>query len=95
MYSVQNPTYQGGMQAGLEARFVRAARHSRMVRALRIAVPTVVGLVMAALIAISIFNPFRALSKLPLEMDNLIVSGTGTSPMESPHLSGFTPDKRP
>ncbi len=94
MYSVQNPTYQGGMQAGLEARFVRAARHSRMVRALRIAVPTVVGLVMAALIAISIFNPFRALSKLPLEMDNLIVSGTKVT-MESPHLSGFTPDKRP
>ena len=65
-----------------------------MVRVLRIAVPAVVGLVMAALIAISIFNPFRALSKLPLDMDNLVVSGTKIT-MESPHLSGFTPDKRP
>lgn len=90
MYSVQNPTY----QSGLEARFAVAARHSRMVRALRVAVPAVVGLVMAALVAISIFNPFRALSKLPLDMDNLVVSGTKIT-METPHLSGFTPDKRP
>jgi lipopolysaccharide export system protein LptC len=90
VYSVQNPTY----QAGLEARFARAARHSRMVRVLRIAVPAVVALVMAALVAISIFNPFRALSKLPVDMGNLVVSGTKIT-MESPHLSGFTPDKRP
>ncbi|MEH6951877.1 LPS export ABC transporter periplasmic protein LptC [Nitrobacter sp. NHB1] len=94
MYSVQNPTYQAGMQAGLEVRFARAARHSRMVRALRIAVPAVVGLVMAALIAIAVFNPFRALAKLPLDMDNLVVSGTKIT-MEAPHLSGFTPDNRP
>ena len=90
MYSVQNPTY----QVGLEARFARAARHSRMVRVLRVAVPAVVGLVLAALVAIAVFNPFRALSKLPLDMGNLVVSGTKIT-MESPHLSGFTPDKRP
>src|SRR4029077_16868255 len=36
--SVQNPAY----QASLEARFAIAARHSRMVRALRIAVPAAV-----------------------------------------------------
>jgi lipopolysaccharide export system protein LptC len=82
------------MRAGLEARFARAARHSRMVRALRIAVPAVVGLVMAGLVAIAVFNPFHALAKLPLDMDNLVVSGTKIT-MESPHLSGFTPDKRP
>jgi len=90
VYSVQNPTY----QVGLEARFARAARHSRMVRVLRVAVPAVVGLVLAALVAIAVFNPFRALSKLPLDMGNLVVSGTKIT-MESPHLSGFTPDKRP
>jgi lipopolysaccharide export system protein LptC len=82
------------MQADLEARFARAARHSRMVRALRIAVPAVVGLVMAAVVAIAVFNPFRALAKLPLDMDNLVVSGTKIT-MESPRLAGFTPDKRP
>src|SRR6201990_158740 len=79
----------------MDARFAIAARHSRMVRALRIAVPAVVGLAMAAVVAISIFNPFRALMKqLPVDMDNLVVSGTKIT-MESPHMSGFTPDQRP
>jgi lipopolysaccharide export system protein LptC len=88
---VQSPT----LQAGMDARFAIAARHSRMVRILRIAVPAVVGLVMAALIAISIFNPFRALMKqLPIDMDNLVVSGTKVT-MEAPHMSGFSPDQRP
>jgi lipopolysaccharide export system protein LptC len=79
----------------MDARFAIAARHSRMVRVLRIAVPAVVGLAMAGLIAISIFNPFRLLMKqLPLDMDNLVVSGSKIT-MESPHLSGFSPDQRP
>ncbi|MBS0529111.1 MAG: LPS export ABC transporter periplasmic protein LptC [Proteobacteria bacterium] len=78
----------------MDARFAVAARHSRMVRALRIAVPVIVGVTMAGLIAISIFNPFRALSKLPLDMGNLVVSGTKIT-MEAPHLAGFTQDKRP
>src|SRR4030081_2853441 len=79
----------------MDARFAIAARHSRMVRVLRIAVPAVVTLVMAGLIAISIFNPFRALMKqLPIDMDNLVVSGSKIT-MESPHLPGFSPDQRP
>jgi lipopolysaccharide export system protein LptC len=79
----------------MDARFAIAARHSRMVRVLRIAVPAVVGLAMAGLIAVSIFNPFRLLMKqLPLDMDNLVVSGSKIT-MESPHLSGFSPDQRP
>lgn len=91
MYSVQNPA----LQAGMDARFAIAARHSRMVRVLRIAVPTVVALAMAGVIAISIFNPFRALMKqLPIDMDNLVVSGSKIT-MESPHMSGFSPDQRP
>jgi lipopolysaccharide export system protein LptC len=49
---------------------------------------------MAALIGIATFNPFRALASLPLDMDNLVVSGTKIT-MESPRLAGFTPDKRP
>jgi lipopolysaccharide export system protein LptC len=89
--SVQNPAY----QAGMEARFAIAARHSRMVRALRIAVPAAVILAMAAIIAVSIFNPFRLLMpKLPVDMGNLVVSGTKIT-MESPHMSGYTPDQRP
>jgi lipopolysaccharide export system protein LptC len=89
--SVQNPAY----QAGMEARFAIAARHSRLVRVLRIAVPAAVILALAAIVAVSIFNPFRMLlPKLPVDVGNLVVSGTKIT-MESPHLSGYTPDQRP
>jgi lipopolysaccharide export system protein LptC len=54
----------------------------------------VVVLSMGAIGGISIFNPFRLLTKLPLDMGNLVVSGTKIT-MESPHLSGFSPDQRP
>jgi lipopolysaccharide export system protein LptC len=91
VYSFQSPA----LQAGMDARFAIAARHSRMVRILRIAVPAVVALAMAGVVAISIFNPFRILmKKLPVDMDNLVVSGTKIT-MESPHMSGFSPDQRP
>jgi lipopolysaccharide export system protein LptC len=81
-------------QAGMDVRFAAAARHSRLVRILRVLVPTVVVLAMAAIVAISIFNPFRQLTKLPLDMGNLVVSGSKIT-MESPHLSGFSTDRRP
>ena len=91
MNSVQNPAY----VTGLEARFAAAARHSRMVRILRIAVPTVVGLSMASIIFVSVYNPFREMiPKLPLDMGNLVVSGTKIT-MESPHIAGFSADGRP
>jgi lipopolysaccharide export system protein LptC len=89
--SVQNPAY----HAGMEARFAVAARHSRMVRILRVAVPAAVIVAMLAILAVSIFNPFRMLlPKLPIEMGNLVVSGTKIT-MESPHMAGYTPDQRP
>jgi lipopolysaccharide export system protein LptC len=90
--TVQNPAAFG---AGMEARFAAAARHSRMVRVLRIAVPAAVILAMAAIVAVSVFNPFRMLlPKLPVDMGNLVVSGTKIT-MESPHLAGFSTDQRP
>jgi lipopolysaccharide export system protein LptC len=89
--SVQNPAY----QASMEARFAIAARHSRMVRVLRVAVPAAVILAMAAIVSVSIFNPFRMLlPRLPVDMSNLVVSGTKIT-MESPHMAGYTTDKRP
>jgi lipopolysaccharide export system protein LptC len=89
--SVQNPAY----LAVLEARFAVAARHSRVVRILRIAVPAIVILAMTAIVAVSVFNPFRMLlPKLPVDMGNLVVSGTKVT-MESPHLSGYSTDLRP
>ena len=91
MNSVQSPAY----QAGMDARFAVAARHSRIVRILRVAVPAAVILSLAAILMVSIFNPFRMLlPKLPVDMDNLVVSGTKIT-MESPHMSGYTTDQRP
>jgi lipopolysaccharide export system protein LptC len=87
--SAHNVTY----DAALAAKFASAARHSRLVRILRIAVPTTVAAAMGLLVLIStIFNPFQ----IPVKLDsgNLVVTGTKIT-MESPHMSGFTPDQRP
>ncbi|SEM97532.1 LPS export ABC transporter periplasmic protein LptC [Bradyrhizobium sp. OK095] len=89
MNSAHNPTY----DAALAARFASAARHSRLVRILRIAVPVTVAASMAAIVVVSTFlNPFQ----IPIKLDsgNLVVTGTKIT-MESPHMSGFTPDQRP
>jgi lipopolysaccharide export system protein LptC len=76
-----------------ERAFVAARRHSRLVRILRIAIPGVVvfGLVVIALA--TYLNPLRMLAKLPINIDNLVVSGTKVT-MEQPRLSGFTSDAR-
>jgi lipopolysaccharide export system protein LptC len=90
-----NPAQNPAIEANLDARFAAAARHSRMVRFLRIAVPGAVCFAMAGVIGVSVFNPFRMLMpKLPIDMGNLVISGTKIT-MESPHLSGYTPDQRP
>lgn len=80
----------------MEVRFAAAARHSRMVRVLRVAVPATVLLAMAGIIAVSVFNPFRisGLTRLPVDISNLVVSGTKIT-METPHLAGFSTDQRP
>jgi len=89
--SVEVPTY----QAGMDARFRVAARHSRMVRILRVAVPAAVLVSIASIVLVSIINPFRMLlPKLPIDMGNLVVSGTKIT-MESPHMAGFSADQRP
>jgi lipopolysaccharide export system protein LptC len=89
--AIQNPSY----ATGLEARFAAAARHSRMVRVLRVAVPAAVLLAMASIVMVSVFNPFRIPElKLPVDISNLVVSGTKVT-MESPHLAGFSTDRRP
>jgi lipopolysaccharide export system protein LptC len=80
----------------MEVRFAAAARHSRMVRVLRVAVPATVLLAMAGIIVVSVFNPFRisGLTRLPVDISNLVVSGTKIT-METPHLAGFSTDQRP
>jgi lipopolysaccharide export system protein LptC len=78
----------------MEARFAIAARHSRMVRVLRVAVPAAVLLSLATIVFVSIVNPFNTILKLPVDISNLVISGTKVT-MESPHLAGYSQDKRP
>ncbi|CAL74087.1 conserved hypothetical protein [Bradyrhizobium sp. ORS 278] len=90
MNSVQNPAY----DPSLQARFAVAARHSRFVRALRIAVPAVVGVAMTVVIYVAFFNDFRVAVDTGNLTGNVVISGRKIT-METPHLTGFTPDQRP
>jgi len=76
-----------------ERAFNSARRHSRLVRILRIAIPASVSLVLIIIVLVTYLNPLRMLARLPINIDNLVVSGTKVT-MEQPHLSGFTSDAR-
>ena len=76
-----------------ERAFRAARRHSRLVRVLRIALPALVAVATLVIFLMTYFNPLRMLSKLPINVGDLIVSGTKIT-MEQPHLSGFTRDAR-
>jgi len=80
-------------RADSDRAFRNARRHSRWVRVLRVAVPiTVIGALMLTVL-LTYYNPLRMLGSLPLNVDNLVVSGTKIT-MEKPRLSGFTHDSR-
>jgi lipopolysaccharide export system protein LptC len=82
------------MGRGESARAFNAARrHSRIVRILRIAVPAFVGVTAVVMFLVTYFNPLRMLTKLPINVGDLVISGTKIT-MEHPHLSGFTKDAR-
>lgn len=76
-----------------ERAFLAARRHSRVVRILRVAVPAGVSIGLVVVILITYLNPLRMLARLPVNIDNLVVSGTKVT-MEQPRLSGFTSDAR-
>jgi lipopolysaccharide export system protein LptC len=73
--------------------FHAARRHSRAVHILRIAVPAGVAVGIIIITLITYLNPLRMLAKLPINLDNLVVSGTKVT-MEGPRLTGFTHDAR-
>ena len=76
-----------------ERAFRAARRHSRVVRILRVAIPLAVMLGGTGIFLIVYFNPLRILARLPIDISNLVVSGTKIT-MEHPRLSGFTGDAR-
>jgi lipopolysaccharide export system protein LptC len=76
-----------------ERAFRAARRHSRLVRVLRVAVPATVVIGAVVVTLMTYLNPLRMLGKLPVDVGNLVVSGTKVT-MEQPKLSGFTRDAR-
>src|ERR671911_642382 len=89
----QTRAFQASHRSDHARRFRAAARHSRRVRLLRIGLPvaTVIGCIVLALV--SWFNPLRMLTRLPISIGDVVVSGTKIK-MENPKLSGFTRDSR-
>lgn len=73
--------------------FRGAARHSRGVRILRIALPVAIGIGFIGIVLVTYFNPLRFLNKLPVDIGKLVVSGSKIT-MELPRLAGYTRDSR-
>lgn len=76
-----------------ERLFARAARHSRRVRMLRVAVPAAIVAILGATILVRWIDPLKVLVRLPNEAGKLVISGSKIT-MESPKLSGYTRDRR-
>ncbi len=74
--------------------FRHAARHSRHVRVLRVAIPVVIVAMLAAAALAAWLDPLRILAaRLPVDSAGLVISGTKIT-MASPKLSGYTRDAR-
>jgi lipopolysaccharide export system protein LptC len=74
--------------------FRAAARHSRFVRFLRMAIPIGILVVAAVIVVAAFFNPFRLIAAFPIDPGKVSLSGTKIV-MELPRLNGFTSDSRP
>jgi lipopolysaccharide export system protein LptC len=73
--------------------FQRAARHSRRVRRLRVAIPIVIALILGATALVRWIDPLKVLVRLPIDSGKLVISGSKIT-MEAPKLSGYTRDQR-
>jgi len=69
-------------------------RHSRFVRFVRLAIPVVIVVSVAAHGAYRWLDPMRALARLPVGAEGMVLSGTKVI-MRQPRLKGFTSDQRP
>jgi lipopolysaccharide export system protein LptC len=74
--------------------FRAAARHSRFVRFLRMAIPAGILVVATVFVVATFFNPFRLIAAFPIDPGKISLSGTKIV-MELPRVNGFTSDARP
>jgi lipopolysaccharide export system protein LptC len=89
----RSDTVGGGIRQQTDKAFRAAARHSRRVRVLRIALPISVVLMLAVIFGLTLFNPLKMLAKLPIDPGKVTISGT-TVTMSAPRVAGFTRDQR-
>jgi len=64
------------------------------VRRLRIAIPAIILVIGAIIVAATFFNPFRLITPFPIDPGKVTFSGTKIV-MELPRVNGFTTDQRP
>ena len=74
--------------------FRAAMRHSRLVRITRVGLPVAIVLFAAVFGVYSWLDPVRALARLPVTTDGVVLSGTKIV-MRQPRLTGYTKDERP
>jgi lipopolysaccharide export system protein LptC len=74
--------------------FRAAIRHSRLVRVTRVGIPLLIVLSAAVFGAYRWLDPMQALSRLPVSVDGMVISGTKIV-MQQPRLAGYTNDQRP
>jgi lipopolysaccharide export system protein LptC len=86
-------SYQSSGRGDGARAFRAAVRHSRRVRILRVAIPFIAAIVLAAAVFVTWFNPLRLLLHLPKEVGRMVVTGTKIT-MEQPRLAGYTRDSR-
>jgi len=91
-----NEGWAGFSRPGLDRAFRAAARHSRYVRFLRVAVPVLIAAVVVAVSLATWFSPTRLLAKLPTggSLGSVGISGSKVT-MALPRLEGYTRDSRP
>lgn len=89
----QTARYWTASRGDSDRAFRAARRHSRLVRVLRIVIPAAVAIGLIFITLTTYFNPLRMLAKLPINLNDLVVSGTKIT-MEQPRMSGFTRDSR-
>lgn len=89
-----NHAYAATNPARGERLFRRAARHSRFIRLLRVAIPATAIASLGLIVAAAYFNPFKAPANVSLDTGRLAVSGSRVA-MELPRLTGFTSEMLP
>jgi lipopolysaccharide export system protein LptC len=74
--------------------FRSAARHSRLVRFLRFAIPAVIVTIAAVIIVATFFNPFRGLINVFPDIGKIDMISSTKIRVELPRVTGFTTDQR-